>query len=68
MAAIRSLQVEDNKHGYSFVTTQDASDAIQTGQDKDFGFFIKAASLDRAMPLIPFTGLLSMFIKTHLQE
>ncbi len=50
MAGIRSLQVEDNKHAYSFVTTQDASDAIQTGQDKDFGFFIKAASLDKAMP------------------
>lgn len=50
MAAIRNLQAEDRKHGYSFVTTQDASDAIQTGEDKDFGFFIKAASLDKALP------------------
>ena len=50
MAGIRNYQVEDKKHGYSFVTTQEGSDAIQTGDDKDFGFFIKAASLDKALP------------------
>jgi carboxyl-terminal processing protease len=50
MAAIRALQVQDNKHSYSFVTTTAGSDAIQTGNDQDYGFFIKAASLDRALP------------------
>ncbi len=50
MAGIRALQPQDNKHGYSFVTTQDESNAIQTGQDVDYGFFIKAASLDKALP------------------
>jgi len=50
MAGIRDLQVEDKKHGYSFVTTQDESNAIQTGENKDFGFFIKAGSIDKAKP------------------
>ena len=50
MAAIRALQPQDNKHSYSFITTQEASDAIQTGNDKDYGFFIKAASVDKALP------------------
>ena len=50
MAGIRDLQVEDKKHQYSFVTTQDESDAIQTGENKDFGFFIKAGSIDKAKP------------------
>jgi carboxyl-terminal processing protease len=50
MAAIRALQPQDNKHSYSFITTQEASDAIQTGNDKDYGFFIKAAAVDKALP------------------
>lgn len=50
MTAIRALQPQDKKHGYSFVTTQAGSDAIQTGNDQDYGFFIKAASLDKALP------------------
>jgi carboxyl-terminal processing protease len=50
MAAIRALQPQDKKHSYSFVTTQAGSDAIQTGDSKDYGFFIKAAALDRALP------------------
>jgi C-terminal processing protease CtpA/Prc len=50
MTGIRNYQAEDKKHGYSFVTTQEGSDAIQTGEDKDFGFFIKAASLDYVLP------------------
>ena len=52
MKAIRALQPQDNKHSYSFVTTQASSDAIQTGNDEDYGFFIKAASLDKALPLV----------------
>jgi carboxyl-terminal processing protease len=50
MAAIRALQPQDKKHGYSFVTTQAGSDAIQTGADEDYGFFIKAAALDKVLP------------------
>jgi carboxyl-terminal processing protease len=50
MAAIRALQPQDKKHSYSFVTTQAGSDAIQTGNDEDYGFFIKAAALDAALP------------------
>jgi carboxyl-terminal processing protease len=50
MAAIRALQPQDKKHSYSFVTTQAGSDAIQTGDSKDYGFFIKSAALDRALP------------------
>ena len=50
MTAIRALQPQDKKHSYSFVTTKEGSDAIQTGNNKDYGFFIKAASLDKALP------------------
>jgi len=50
MAGIRALQPQDKKHSYSFVTTQAGSDAIQTGSNTDYGFFIKAASIDRALP------------------
>ena len=51
MAGIRALQVQDNRHHYSFVTTTEGSNAIQTGQDKDYGFFIKAASADKVLPI-----------------
>ncbi len=51
MAAIRNLQVQDKKHSYSFVTTQEESDGIQSGEDKDYGFFIKAAAIDVVQPL-----------------
>ncbi len=50
MAGIRALQPQDNKHSYSFVTTQAGSDAIQTGNNTDYGFFIKSASIDKALP------------------
>ncbi len=50
MAAIRALQPEDSRHDYSFVTTTAGSDAIQTGEDNDYGFFIKAGSIDKALP------------------
>lgn len=50
MAAIRALQPQDKKHSYSFVTSQAGSDAIQSGSNQDYGFFIKAASIDKAMP------------------
>lgn len=50
MAAIRALQPQDKKHSYSFVTTQSGSDAIQTGNNQDYGFFIKAASIDKVLP------------------
>jgi len=48
MNAIRKLQPLDR---FSFVTTQAQSNSLQTGQDNDFGFFIKAASIDQAEPL-----------------
>jgi len=50
MAGIRALQPQDSKHSYSFVTTQAGSDAIQTGNNTDYGFFIKSASVDKALP------------------
>ena len=50
MSAIRNLQPQDKKHAYSFVTTQEESDQIQTGEDKDYGFFIKAAAIDKVQP------------------
>ena len=50
MAGIRALQPQDHKHSYSFVTTQAGSDAIQTGGNTDYGFFIKSASVDKALP------------------
>ena len=48
MNAIRKLQPLDR---YSFVTTKEKSDGIQTGQNKDFGFFIKSASIDVTNPI-----------------
>ena len=48
MNAIRKLQPLDR---FSFVTTEAQSNSLQTGQDNDFGFFIKAASIDQAEPL-----------------
>ncbi|MGZ8557825.1 MAG: S41 family peptidase [Chitinophagaceae bacterium] len=47
MNAVRKLQPLDR---YSFVTTKEESDGIQSGQDKDFGFFIKSASVDVSVP------------------
>jgi len=48
MNAIRKLQPLDR---FSFVTTEEKSNSLQTGEDNDFGFFIKAASIDQADPL-----------------
>jgi carboxyl-terminal processing protease len=48
MNAIRGLQPNDR---YSFVTTIEESDGIQTGEDKDYGFFVKAASIDVVAPV-----------------
>lgn len=48
MAAIRELQPLDR---YSFVTTKEESDGLQTGEDKDFGFFVRSASVDVAAPM-----------------
>jgi len=48
MNAIRALQPLDR---FSFVTTDAQSSGLQTGQDVDFGFFIKAASIDQVQPL-----------------
>ncbi len=47
MDAIRKLQPLDR---FSFVTTIEESNGIQTGQDADLGFFIKAGSIDEALP------------------
>jgi C-terminal processing protease CtpA/Prc len=47
MNAIRGLEPLDR---YSFVITEEESSGLQTGSDKDYGFFIKAAALDRALP------------------
>ena len=47
MAAVRDLQPKDR---FSFVTTLEESQSIQTGQEKDFGFFVKAASIDKEEP------------------
>src|SRR3954467_5375255 len=47
MDAIRKLQPLDR---FSFVTTLEQSNGIQTGQDKDYGFFLKAGSLDQVQP------------------
>ncbi|MEJ7766573.1 MAG: S41 family peptidase [Chitinophagaceae bacterium] len=44
---IRALQPLDR---FSFVTTQAESAGLQTGEDKDYGFFIKAAAVDKALP------------------
>lgn len=48
MNAIRNLQPLDR---FSFVTTQEQSNSLQTGEDADFGFFIKAASIDVVAPI-----------------
>ncbi|TKK71502.1 hypothetical protein FC093_00305 [Ilyomonas limi] len=47
MNAIRAKEPLDR---YSFVTTTEESDGLQTGDNRDYGFFIKAAALDRALP------------------
>ncbi|MEX6687877.1 S41 family peptidase [Danxiaibacter flavus] len=48
MDAIRAYQPLDR---YSFVTTNAESEGLQTGTSNDFGFLVKAASLDRAEPV-----------------
>jgi carboxyl-terminal processing protease len=48
MDAIRKLQSNDR---FSFVTTIEESNGIQTGEDKDYGFFVKAASVDVVAPV-----------------
>lgn len=47
MNAIRGLEPLDR---YSFVITTAESSGLQTGSSEDYGFFIKAAALDRALP------------------
>lgn len=48
MNAIRKLQPLDR---FSFVTSIAESNGIQTGQESgDFGFFLKAGSIDKALP------------------
>ncbi len=47
MDAIRKLQPLDR---FSFVTTIAEANGIQTGQDEDLGFFIKAGSIDQVLP------------------
>jgi carboxyl-terminal processing protease len=47
MNAIKKLQSLDR---FSFVTTTEESNGLQTGEDKDYGFFLKAGSVDQAMP------------------
>lgn len=48
MEAIRKLQPLDR---YSFVTTKEVSDGLQSGQNKDYGFFVKSAAIDVADPV-----------------
>ena len=48
MNGIRALQPLDR---FSFVTTKEESAGLQTGAKKEFGFFIKSASMDLAMPM-----------------
>ena len=48
MTGIRKLQPLDR---YSFVTTEEESSGLQTGVDKDFGFFVKAAPIDVSEPV-----------------
>jgi carboxyl-terminal processing protease len=47
MNGIKILQPLDR---FSFVTTKAESDGLQTGDDKDLGFFVKAAYIDKALP------------------
>jgi len=48
MDAVRKLESLDR---YSFVTTKEESDGIQTGASTDYGFFIKSYSIDEAEPV-----------------
>lgn len=48
MNAIKKLQPLDR---FSFVTTRATSDGLQTGEHVDYGFFVKAASIDKAEPV-----------------
>jgi C-terminal processing protease CtpA/Prc len=48
MNGIRKLQPLDR---FSFVTTRESSAGLQSGADVDFGFFIKAASIDKTDPI-----------------
>ncbi|MDQ6815195.1 MAG: S41 family peptidase [Bacteroidota bacterium] len=48
MNGIRALQPLDR---FSFVTTKEASDGLQTGAAVDYGFFVKAAAADKAGPI-----------------
>ena len=48
MNAIKKLQPLDH---FSFVTTKETSAGLQTGASVDYGFFIKAASVDKADPI-----------------
>ncbi len=48
MNAIRKLQPLDR---FSFVTTKETSAGLQTGANVDYGFFIKAAYVDKADPI-----------------
>lgn len=46
--AIRALEPLDR---FSFVTTKEQSDGLQTGASVDYGFFVKAAAIDKADPI-----------------
>jgi C-terminal processing protease CtpA/Prc len=48
MNGIRKLESLDR---FSFVTTAAQSNGLQTGEDVDYGFFVKAASIDKVQPL-----------------
>jgi C-terminal processing protease CtpA/Prc len=47
MNGVRALQPLDR---YSFIATQEESEGLQTGEDRDFGFFISSAYTDKAQP------------------
>jgi carboxyl-terminal processing protease len=47
MDAIKKLQPLDR---FSFVTTRAVSDGLESGQNLDYGFFVKAAYVDKAQP------------------
>src|SRR4030095_9296245 len=47
MNAIKKLQSLDR---FSFVVSKEESDGLQTGEDKDYGFFLKAGSIDKELP------------------
>jgi carboxyl-terminal processing protease len=48
MNAIRVFQPLDR---FSFVTTREESEGLQTGAAVDYGFFVKAAAADKAEPI-----------------